>query len=772
MDYKNILLITAITGFVIFFLSLIRPYGFIRAHFITLFRLMWILPIILSLTPKEIQKQNKTFIETQEIEVLIDDSVSMKTDLQDNVSRHTRAMQTAKNLERACKDLGCRIKMTPMSQISDLVKAGYSPISESINKWLLYLKNKPAVIITDGQDYQPYLLWHEKITLAERLQPNKSKQIKILGFEPESSNNLWIEHLDFPRLGFHTKKIDGSLVIKRSGDSLPQQSIQIQIISDNTVIATQTSYFLENMHELHEPVTLNSLQKGKHLLTFKVLPSSDESSLIDNFYHQDIEILPNTTGILHLLGNPSWDGRFLRRYLKSEPKYDLVSFFILRNPGDKQESNERELSLIPFPVGRLFTEELPNFHIIIMQNFSLLKFLQPQYQRNLVNFVKQGGGLLFLGGEKSFNSRELRNSPLQEIFPFTPKHKTPASSNSSTSFYNRFNMMFSADEIDKTGPWFEKEQPFQISLASPTDEQKSLATVYEKFYYLKPYLEQDQGFRGIHHLENIILKNNFSTPLLTFDQKGSQYPLALASYPEKGRAIWFFTDSLWKLALNPRGDYPRNIYNEVISASLTWLLREEAQRPLTISSVKVYLDFSNNLVTEARLEGSALKYMKTEKAEWSLFLCQQKIPNDQVKLKLLGNNLAKLTAHINHNLASNRQCHMRLEAEHDAFGSTNAEYVTLIPQSIKDKDNNSYHNKLSDLARILGADLSTFNKGTKQEMATWLKEKNQEKKITPRIQTKTIKNFYWIFDTPLLWLLFIFMPLEVLVRKWNILFKK
>ncbi len=66
----------------------------------------------------------------------------------------------------------------------------------------------------------------------------------------------------------------------------------------------------------------------------------------------------------------------MRRQLKLEPKYDLVSFYILRDPWDEQLVEERELSLIPFPVDKLFNEELANFKLVIMQNFSMKRFFR------------------------------------------------------------------------------------------------------------------------------------------------------------------------------------------------------------------------------------------------------------------------------------------------------------------------------------------------------------------------------------------------------------
>ena len=101
----------------------------------------------------------------------------------------------------------------------------------------------------------------------------------------------------------------------------------------------------------------------------------------------------------------------------------MISFFILRDPWDIQTANEREMSLIPFPVDRLFNEELANFKVIIMQNFQMSQFLQPDYQRNLVKFVKNGGGLLFFGGPRALSAEDLVGTPLGELFPFKKQEK-------------------------------------------------------------------------------------------------------------------------------------------------------------------------------------------------------------------------------------------------------------------------------------------------------------------------------------------------------------
>ena len=94
----------------------------------------------------------------------------------------------------------------------------------------------------------------------------------------------------------------------------------------NLLIQTHNLEFFAGAKEKHLDININSLAKGRHLLSFKVLVSPEDRVLWDNKASHVVEVMNDTVGILHLLGSPSWDGRFMRRFLKSEPKYDVISF--------------------------------------------------------------------------------------------------------------------------------------------------------------------------------------------------------------------------------------------------------------------------------------------------------------------------------------------------------------------------------------------------------------------------------------------------------------
>ena len=53
---------------------------------------------------------------------------------------------------------------------------------------------------------------------------------------------------------------------------------------------------------------------------------------------------------------------------------DIVAFFILRTRTDDAKALDDELALIPFPVDELFTEHLPSFDAVVLQDIDALEY--------------------------------------------------------------------------------------------------------------------------------------------------------------------------------------------------------------------------------------------------------------------------------------------------------------------------------------------------------------------------------------------------------------
>lgn len=757
------ILILILVSFLIMTAIWTKQIGLTRGLSATLCRILWVLPILLSLFPKIISKEIPNTLKTQLIHVLIDDSESMTQAIK-GVHPIDESKKIITQIKKWCKNKSCTLKTSYLSKEDPMTKKGYSPLSLVVPKWLKETSQYPWIIISDGANYQPNISWHtvlEKnyLEIKKNISRKKTKTNLIIGVSSDNSNNLWIEDSDIPNFSFKNKAIYGNVVIKRSSD-IEKQVIQLQASNQNKILSTLNVEFAKHQKEAPITIAIPPLPKGKHVITLKILANMTEKVLWDNDYHIPIDVLTNTVGILHLLGEPSWDGRFLRKHLKSEPKYDLVSFFILRDPWDQQPANENELSLIPFPVKKLFTEELKNFHVIILQNFNLKQFLLPEYQQHLVDFVKNGGGLLYIGGNRTLKESDLNHSPLKEIIPFT----TP-STNNNLHQYNKLN-------LKKDLTWYDPTLSFQIKIAQPNDKQRSLANFFNEWESLINSRNITEHMRGIHHMENVILNNDKSTPLLFAQtQTHGKIPLAVASYPNKGRALWIFTDKLWQLAHHNNGHISRGLYNKLLQSATTWLLRQELKQPLTISRLTINNFTDAQLHWTAKIEGEATTYLTESPSKWQFYFCNNKIDIHNIQLTDTGNQSLNITSKTNLNTPFPTDCTLLITGQNKAFGSVKASTTAIIPQSLTDNQLSPLPHKLKQLAQLTNSSFHLLSSQTTSFTSQWLNQNKKLKNIDLPKRHMIYKKHYWIFDSNWIWFLILFLPLEVLIRRWHLLSK-
>jgi uncharacterized membrane protein len=123
--------------------------------------------------------------------------------------------------------------------------------------------------------------------------------------------------------------------------------------------------------------------------------------------------------LLHVAGRPTYDVRQLRMWLKANESIDLVAFFILRTNADDPNvvDDTAELSLIPFPVDALFTQHLPTFDAVMLQDIDAVEYKLEPYLPALEAYVRSGGGIIMVGGPSAFSGGGYAGSPLERVLP-------------------------------------------------------------------------------------------------------------------------------------------------------------------------------------------------------------------------------------------------------------------------------------------------------------------------------------------------------------------
>lgn len=142
------------------------------------------------------------------------------------------------------------------------------------------------------------------------------------------------------------------------------------------------------------------------------IPDNDRRLLTFNVARERIRVL-------HVAGRPTNDVRALRRWLKNDASVDVVAFFILRTQSDNPNARQEDLSLIPFPVDELFTEHLPSFDAVVLQDFDAQPYGLERHLPQLARYVRAGGGLIMVGGQNSFVAGGYAGTPLADVLPVT-----------------------------------------------------------------------------------------------------------------------------------------------------------------------------------------------------------------------------------------------------------------------------------------------------------------------------------------------------------------
>jgi uncharacterized membrane protein len=157
---------------------------------------------------------------------------------------------------------------------------------------------------------------------------------------------------------------------------------------------------------------------GPRLVEVSIEPPEGDTIPENNTRILTFSVTRDRLRLLHVAGRPTYDVRALRLWLKSDESIDLVAFFILRTDEDNTETTEdSELALIPFPVDELFTEHLPSFDAVILQDIDAVTYKLARHLPALANYVRGGGGLIMVGGPSAFAGGGYAHSPLETVLP-------------------------------------------------------------------------------------------------------------------------------------------------------------------------------------------------------------------------------------------------------------------------------------------------------------------------------------------------------------------
>ena len=233
--------------------------------------------------------------------------------------------------------------------------------------------------------------------------------------ESQGFTDLRIADLGAPEFAFRGREFKIDLTIEAYG--LAGKSVPLYFNRGKNLISSRSINVDRDSFEQRITFSFTPKELGPHSFTVSVPSQAGEQITQNNQKEFKVEVQRDKLRVLTLSGVPSWNYRFLRMALKQDPLIDLVSFVFLRTPTDVVDVPDNQLSLIPFPIDEIFLEELKNFDVVFLDDFSHRSYFNVVYLEKVRDFVRDGGGLAMFGGVRSFDSGGYAEGPLSEALP-------------------------------------------------------------------------------------------------------------------------------------------------------------------------------------------------------------------------------------------------------------------------------------------------------------------------------------------------------------------
>ncbi|MDP7038124.1 MAG: hypothetical protein QGI45_03125 [Myxococcota bacterium] len=459
------------------------------------------------------------------------------------------------------------LQLPPQGDETELIAALEKPLSQSsgpLAAIVLFSDGADTGVLGEGRD----AAFYKELSARIKVPINTVNVVPERGFK-----DVWVKEIIKDNFAFIHNTMEVEAVIEMVG--YEAATVPISIKRNGLIVDTQevllTPKEPSRVRFKSKPDLLGEFVYSVHVPTF-----AGEALLHNNQQSFVLKIVRDKIRVLQVAGRPSWDERFLRQHLKENPNIDLISFFILRTPTDQSSVSEKELSLIPFPVEKLFTSELDSFDVVIFQNFDFRPYRMAHYLPNIRRAVQNGLGFVMLGGEQSFGGGGYANSPLKEIIP-----------------------------VEMT------QDPLMLENFRPVPSQAGRRHPISTLTNTGPSLDYWQNIPAWQSYNHIAEMKPEAIALLEHPkqktQSGKPLPLVTVMEAGEGRSMAIATNSLWRWrfhADNNAGQYDR-LYHRFWSNALRWLVKDPEHSRIRLRSKKKTYKSTEKIVLDLHVQGKS-----------------------------------------------------------------------------------------------------------------------------------------------------------------------
>jgi uncharacterized membrane protein len=355
--------------------------------------------------------------------VLIDDSRSMAIADRDGQSRSDFVREQLGQPKSALLDaLSQRfvVRMFRFSSSSDRVPAAgdlkYDGTSTRLGQALDRARDELAglplaglVMVTDGADTSD-------AAIDESLASLKARSIPVftVGVGQERfAHDVQVTRVETPRSVLKGTALVVDVVLSQTGYG--GQTVPLSVEDDGRIVSTQEVKLPPEGESATVKVRFTANEAGARVFRFKVPTQQGEQVTQNNARDALIQVNDRAEKVLYYEGEPRPELKFVRRAVEDDKNLQVVSLDrTAENKYYRQGVSDRDELVGGFPKTR---EELFQYRAIILGSVEAASF-SPDQLRMLADFVsKRGGGLLMLGGRRSFAEGGWAGTPVGDVLP-------------------------------------------------------------------------------------------------------------------------------------------------------------------------------------------------------------------------------------------------------------------------------------------------------------------------------------------------------------------
>ena len=356
----------------------------------------------------------------KKILVLVDSSSSMDCEDEPEKSRAQRAEELSRNLDRKLRSV---IDFETLYFDENVRSAkDNAPIrATDLGKCLVTIADKTkssdyfsAVLLTDGGDE---VIQNPKL-------PDIPLYVTGVGGEPESWNDVSVAEVDSPPMVEQgsTFEVSADILARfASRDfalNVPTIRVQLQAERQGEWQSVESKFVQSDASKSRVKFSLRAPpEPGVKMYRVQVEKFEGELSDLNNIRQFNVDVRTDTLHVLFFAQELGWDFSMIRKELARDPSVELTALFRVSGQrfivqGSRQKGDEQLEA--GFPASK---EVLDLFKCVIVGSFGASQWTQEQLNA-LLEYVRDGGAVVFLGGEHSFGSGGYDRTVIEPLFPW------------------------------------------------------------------------------------------------------------------------------------------------------------------------------------------------------------------------------------------------------------------------------------------------------------------------------------------------------------------